>query len=69
MSSCFAPGSVYARSVVDTLALGQVFSELILIFLSISFHRGSPYSYIICGMNNRPVGGRSSETVLPRLHE
>jgi hypothetical protein len=29
------------------------------------FHRGSPCSYIIFGMNNRPVGGRSSETRSP----
>jgi hypothetical protein len=26
------------------------------------FHRGSPYSYIIWSMNNKPVGGCSSET-------
>jgi hypothetical protein len=25
-------------------------------------HHGSPYLYIIWGMKNRPVGGRSSET-------
>jgi hypothetical protein len=30
--------------------------------LSASFRRGSPYSYIIWGINNRPVGGRSSES-------
>jgi hypothetical protein len=30
--------------------------------LSISLDRGSPYSYITCGVNNRPVGGCSSET-------
>jgi hypothetical protein len=30
--------------------------------LSISFHRCCPYVYITWGMNNRPVGGRSSET-------
>jgi hypothetical protein len=28
----------------------------------ISFHHGSPCSYIIRGINNWPVGGRSSET-------
>jgi hypothetical protein len=28
----------------------------------ISFHRGSPYSYIIWGMNNRSGSGNSSET-------
>jgi hypothetical protein len=27
-----------------------------------SFHRGSPCSYITWGMNNKPVGGHSSET-------
>jgi hypothetical protein len=26
-------------------------------------HLGSPCSYITCGMNSRPVGGRSSETL------
>jgi hypothetical protein len=36
--------------------------------LSLSFHRGSPYSNISWGMNNRPVGGRSSETVLPHRY-
>jgi hypothetical protein len=30
--------------------------------LSITFHRGFRYSYIICGINNWSVGGRSSET-------
>jgi hypothetical protein len=30
--------------------------------LPISFHHGSPYSYISWGMNSRPVGDRSSET-------
>jgi hypothetical protein len=44
--------------------LSQVFS----IFLSISFHCGSPLSYIIWGMNNRPVKGRSSESH-PHRHE
>jgi hypothetical protein len=39
------------------------FSEFFSFTLSISFHRGCPCSYIIRGTNNRPVGGRSSETV------
>jgi hypothetical protein len=30
--------------------------------LSVSFHRRSSYSYIIRGMNNMSVSGRSSET-------
>jgi hypothetical protein len=35
--------------------------------LSISFHCGSPCSYITWGMNSRPVGGRSSETWSRRI--
>jgi hypothetical protein len=31
--------------------------------LSISFHRGSPCSYVTWGMNNRLVSGSSSETL------
>jgi hypothetical protein len=34
----------------------RVFEELLDFPLSISFHRGSPYSYISWGMNNRPDG-------------
>jgi hypothetical protein len=40
----------------------RLFSEFFGFPLSMSFHRGSSYSYIIWGMNNMPVGGRSSET-------
>jgi hypothetical protein len=54
--------AVHVGFVVDKLALGQVFSELFSFSLSVSFHHGSLYSYIIWGMNNRPVGGCSSET-------
>jgi hypothetical protein len=43
------------------VALGQVFLRVPRFPLSISFHRGSPYSYIAWLMNNRPAGGRSSE--------
>jgi hypothetical protein len=50
------PRSVHAGFVVEQVALGQGFS------LSTTFHNGSPYSYIIWGMNNRPTGGCSSET-------
>jgi hypothetical protein len=32
------------------------------ILLPVSFHRGSPYSYIIWRINNKPIGDRSSET-------
>jgi hypothetical protein len=37
------------------------FSEFFGIFLSVSFHCGSPHLHITWGMNNRPVSGRSSE--------
>lgn len=30
--------------------------------LSILLHRGSQYSYIVSGMDNRPITGRSSKT-------
>jgi hypothetical protein len=39
----------------------RLFFEFFGFLLSVSFRRGSPYSYIIWG-NNRPVGGRNSET-------
>jgi hypothetical protein len=54
--------SVHLGFLMGTVALGQVSLRVLLFLLSVSFHRGSPYSYIVCGMNNRPVGGRSSET-------
>jgi hypothetical protein len=38
----------------------RFFSEFFAFPLSISFHHSSPFSYMIWGMNNRPVG-RSSE--------
>jgi hypothetical protein len=44
---------------VDKVALKQGF---LVVLLSISFHRGSPYSYIIYGIKKKLVGGRSSET-------
>jgi hypothetical protein len=37
--------------------------------LSLPFHRGYPYTYIIWGMNNKPVGGRSSQTLSSNRHE
>jgi hypothetical protein len=40
---------------------GTGFSPVIRFFLSVSLHRGS-LLYFICGLNNRPVRGRSSET-------
>jgi hypothetical protein len=49
--------------------MGQVLLRVIEFSLSVSLHSGSPYSYINWGMNKRPVGGRSSEIVLPHRHE
>jgi hypothetical protein len=43
--------------VVDKVALGQVFLQVLQFPLSISFHRLSPYSYIIWGINNMSVSG------------
>jgi hypothetical protein len=51
---------VRVRFVVDVVTLGQVASEIFCFTLSVSFHRGFQYSYIIWGMNN---DGRSSETL------
>jgi hypothetical protein len=53
----------------EKVALGQVFLRVLQFSLSIIFHRGSPHSYITWGVNNRPVSGRSSETVSPHRHE
>jgi hypothetical protein len=55
-------GSVHVGFVVDKLVLGLVSLRVLLFLLSISFHHGSLYSYIILGMSNRPVGGRSLDT-------
>jgi hypothetical protein len=58
----FVPGSVRVGFVVDKVALGQVFLRVLRFSLSISFRRGSPYSYIVWGISNRPVSGRIPET-------
>jgi hypothetical protein len=44
------------------VVLGQGVFQDFAFSLSVSFYRGSPCSYIIWEMNNRPVGGSSSET-------
>jgi hypothetical protein len=47
--------------VVGKGALGQVFLRVLQ--FSHQYHStGASYSYILLGMNNRPVGGQSSET-------
>jgi hypothetical protein len=55
------PVSIHVGSVVDKLALAQVFLSS-LFSLSISFHHDSPYS-TIRGMNNKQISGCSSETL------
>jgi hypothetical protein len=55
------PWSVHVGFVVDEVALGQVFHQVLWFF----YHYeaiGSPFSYIIWRMNSRHVGGCSSET-------
>jgi hypothetical protein len=42
--------------------LDRFLSEFFGLPLSVSFHRGSPYSCFFCWINNRPVSGRRSET-------
>jgi hypothetical protein len=59
------PGSVHVGFVVDKVALGQGFLRVLPFSLSISFHHCPPCSYIALGINNRPSGGRSSETSDP----
>jgi hypothetical protein len=49
------PRSVHVGFVMDKLALEEVSSSQFLgTPLSVSLHRGSPYSYTIWGLNNRP---------------
>jgi hypothetical protein len=55
----FAPSSVHVGFVVDRVALGQIFLQVFRVPLSVSFHHGSPYSYVTCGMNSRPIGHMS----------
>jgi hypothetical protein len=51
----FVPRSVRVGFVVDKVTLKRVFPEFFNLSLSISFHRLSPYSYIIWGMSNMSV--------------
>jgi hypothetical protein len=62
--SSWRPGSVHVGFVIDKVALRQVFltQEFFSFPLSVSLYHGSLCSYIIWGMNNRPIGGHSSET-------
>jgi hypothetical protein len=65
----FDLGSDHMGFMVDKVTLGQVFLGVLRHFLSILSHHQSPCSYIISGMNNRRVRGRSSETVSLYRHE
>jgi hypothetical protein len=60
------PGSRLVRLTWDLLwkkwHWDTFFSEFFDFPLSVSFHRGSPYLYIIWWMDSRLVDGRSSET-------
>jgi hypothetical protein len=58
----FTPRSVHVGFVLHKVALGQVTILVLRVSLSMLFHRDSPCSYITWGMNNKPVGGRCSET-------
>jgi hypothetical protein len=57
----FATGSVRVGFVVDKVVLAR-FSRTYSVFRSTSFHRSSTILTYLTGMNNRPIGGRSSET-------
>jgi hypothetical protein len=61
----FALESVCVGFVLGKVALGQVSLRVFRFTLSLSFHRGCPYSCITLGMKNRPVSGRSSDTFTP----
>jgi hypothetical protein len=66
----FVPGSVHVGFVVGKVALGQNFSEFFSFFLSISLHNGSPHSYIIWRINNRPVKRQQFRDIAsPHQHE
>jgi hypothetical protein len=58
----FALGSVHVVFVVGKVPPGEIFLRVLRFSLSLSFHLVSTYSYIL-EINNRPVGGRSSETL------
>jgi hypothetical protein len=55
----FAPRSVHAGFLVDKVALGQGF--LLVLGCPLQYH--STVYHITWGMDNRPISGRSSETL------
>jgi hypothetical protein len=62
LRSGFAPESFRVEFVVGKVALGHNFLRVLCFPLSVSFHHGHTSSNITSEMNNRPVGGSSSET-------
>jgi hypothetical protein len=62
-----APRSVHVGSVVDTVALGQVLR--VLQFSRQDHSTVAPHSYTIREMNNRLIGGHSSETISLHQHK
>jgi hypothetical protein len=55
------PASMHVEFVVEKNGTGTGFSPSSSVVPSLSFHHSSPCPYIIWEMNNRPIGGRSSE--------
>jgi hypothetical protein len=58
----FASLPAHVGLVVDNVAQGQISFRVLLVSLSLLIYRESPYTYTTWGMNNSPVGDRSSET-------
>jgi hypothetical protein len=54
-----APVRARVGFVLDKVAVAQIFLSVFRFPLSISFHRGSPCSYIFCGMNSAAVHEQS----------
>jgi hypothetical protein len=65
------PGLVHVGFTVDKVALGQVFSEFFGFPCQNHHSTMAVHTYISLSaeMNNRPIGGRSSETVSPHQHK
>jgi hypothetical protein len=59
------PPTAEARVLASLCEILVLFSYFFGFPLSLSFHRGPPFSYIAWGMNTGSIGGRSSETSSP----
>jgi hypothetical protein len=64
-----ASGSVHVEFVVDKVALGHVFLRVLQFSLSISFHRGSPYSCHLGDEQQACQYPQFRDTVSPHRHE